>query len=91
MIDHIGISVSDFSAAKAFYDKALGPIGMTMLAKVPVEFTGGLDVAGYGRERPQFWITGRAAQMPGLHVAFTVASRAEVRLSAGCSRPSIRA
>ena len=27
MIDHTGVTVSDFAASKAFYEKALAPIG----------------------------------------------------------------
>ena len=27
MLDHIGLTVSDFAKAKAFYDKALAPLG----------------------------------------------------------------
>ena len=78
MIDHIGISVSDFVAACAFYDTALAPIGASCLAIIPVEHTGGVNVAGYGQDRPTFWIGEDGVQTPPLHVAFTAATRAQV-------------
>ena len=56
MIDHPGITVSDFDASKAFYDKAMAPLGASLLMVVPQEYTGGVKVGGYGRERPVFWI-----------------------------------
>lgn len=78
MIDHIGLSVSDFEAAKRFYDQALAPLGMSLLAMVPEEFTDGVKVGGYGAEQPVFWLGEGAAQVPPLHVAFAVERRAEV-------------
>lgn len=78
MIDHTGLSTSDFEAATAFYDKALAPLGAKLLAVIPVEHTGGVKVGGYGRDRPTFWLSEGPAQTPPLHIAFTVESRAEV-------------
>jgi catechol 2,3-dioxygenase-like lactoylglutathione lyase family enzyme len=78
MIDHIGISVSDYDAAKAFYDKALAPLGASLVMTVPPEFVGGRQVGGYGRGKPDFWITGGEQQTPPIHVAFTAESRADV-------------
>ncbi|TIX10753.1 MAG: VOC family protein, partial [Mesorhizobium sp.] len=48
MIDHLGITVSDFDASKAFYDKAMAPLGASLLYMVPTEYTGGAKVGGYG-------------------------------------------
>ena len=31
MIDHTGISVKDFEASKAFYDKVFAPLGAKLL------------------------------------------------------------
>ena len=31
MIDHVGFSVSDFARAKAFYERALAPLGYTLV------------------------------------------------------------
>ena len=47
MIDHTGIAVRDFAAARDFYDRALAPLGASMLMMVPPEHTGGVKVCGY--------------------------------------------
>lgn len=78
MIDHTGITVSDFEASKAFYDKAMAPLGASLLYVVPAEFTGGSKVGGYGRDRPVFWLHEATPTGPGRHYAFTARSRAEV-------------
>ncbi|MEX3014442.1 VOC family protein [Gymnodinialimonas hymeniacidonis] len=78
MIDHSGLSVSDFAQARAFYDAALAPLAITYLFTVPPEHTGGEQVGGYGRDRPQFWINEGDAQSPPVHFAFTAETRADV-------------
>ena len=79
MIDHMGIKVADFDRAKAFYDAAFAPLGASFLYMVPAEYTGGVKVGGYGRERPVYWLH-EAAPAAGhsQHVAFTARNRAEV-------------
>ena len=77
-IDHIGIAVRDFDAAKAFYDKAFAPLGASLLYLVPPEFTNGEKVGGYGKDRPTFWIHQEADQKPPVHVAFAAENRAQV-------------
>ena len=37
MIDHIGFSVSDYPRAKAFYEKALSPLGYVLVMEVGAE------------------------------------------------------
>ena len=78
MIDHTGISVADFEASKAFYDKAMAPLGASLLHMVPAEFTGGVKVGGYGRTKPDFWLHENSDTGPGRHYAFTARSRVEV-------------
>lgn len=78
MIDHIGIHVSDYAAAKHFYDAAFAVLGGLLVMTVPAEYVGGRMVGGYGRDKPEFWITEGEAQVPPLHVALTANSRAEV-------------
>ena len=79
MIDHTGISVSDFTKSKAFYVHALAPIGYTLLAEIPAAVTGHTDVAGFGEApKPDFWISRGSANKPPIHVAFRVNSRAVV-------------
>jgi catechol 2,3-dioxygenase-like lactoylglutathione lyase family enzyme len=78
MIDHAGISVSDWDKAKAFYDAAMAPLGAKLLYMVPEQFTGGVKVGGYGRDKPDFWLHGAGEAGPGRHYAFTARTRAEV-------------
>lgn len=79
MIDHIGLTVSNYAAAKQFYSQALAPLGYSMLMEIPVAVTGTVDVAGFGEAgKPDFWINGASQTVPHLHVAFRAASRAMV-------------
>lgn len=79
MIDHIGVTVSDFSASKAFYATALAPIGYAMLMELPASVTGHTDVAGFGEPpKPDFWISRGNPNQPPIHAAFRVASRSAV-------------
>ena len=71
VLDHIGMTVSDYPRAKAFYTAALAPLGITLL----MEF--GSDAAGFGRNKPYFWIAAGPATGP-IHVAFGASTRAEV-------------
>lgn len=79
MIDHTGISVSDFEKSKAFYSAALAPIDYTILLQFPASVTGRGDVAGFGvAPKPEFWISAGDVTKPPLHIAFRVKSRAQV-------------
>lgn len=79
MIDHTGLSVSDYQTSKAFYSAALQPIGYAMLMEVPKAFTGGIGVAGFGEApKPDFWIHEGSPNRPPIHVAFRVNARALV-------------
>ena len=81
-IDHVSVGVSNMKRAKAFYDAALAPLGMTPV--MPVEFGGQLVGVGYGTpQRPTFWIqlpiNGQPSSMGnGVHVAFHADNRAQV-------------
>ena len=79
MIDHTGVAVSDFGVSKQFYLRALAPIGYTLLAEFPKAMTGSADVAGFGvAPKPDFWVASGTPNVPPLHVAFRVDSRAQV-------------
>lgn len=80
MIDHIGISVSDYAKSKAFYSAALASIGYRLLVEIPAAVTKSHDVAGFGKApKPDFWISvGSGAAITPIHVAFSVESRAVV-------------
>ena len=75
MIDHIGLSVSDYEKSKNFYLKALQPLGYEMV----MEVTEVGPFAGFGEEgKPDFWIAQDSATSPRVHVAFRTNSRATV-------------
>ncbi|MBI2769861.1 MAG: VOC family protein [Burkholderiales bacterium] len=79
MIDHTGLAVSDMKTSKAFYEKALAPIGYALMMEIPASVTGYADVAGFGEPpKPDFWISNGTANKPPIHVAFRVDTRAMV-------------
>jgi catechol 2,3-dioxygenase-like lactoylglutathione lyase family enzyme len=74
VFDHVGLNVKDYAASRAFYEKALAPLGY----KVVMAFDewGG---AGFGEgEKPEFWINERSPAGAGTHVAFHCDDRATV-------------
>ena len=81
IIDHITLVVSSYKTSKAFYLKALAPLGITPI----MEFG---ETCGFGRgPKPDFWIgTGPTSfQKPEqlrvitpMHLAFVARSREEV-------------
>jgi len=80
MIDHVGFSVSDYERAKAFYLKALAPLGYAMIMEVPAEITeAGFAAAGLGKDgKPDFWFAGEGKLERPMHVAFVASDRASV-------------
>lgn len=79
MIDHTGVVVSDITKSKAFYEKALAPIGYALIMEFPASVTGHTDVAGFGEPpKPDFWISSGAPNKPPVHIAFRVSSREKV-------------
>ena len=79
MLDHIGLSVTDFERAKAFYHAALKPLGLGAIMEVTAEETGGDAHAGFGEnDKAFFWIGTGAKPRGGTHVAFTAKTRAAV-------------
>jgi catechol 2,3-dioxygenase-like lactoylglutathione lyase family enzyme len=77
VLDHIGFPVTDFDRSKAFYVKILEPLGYRLIMNVDLsDETGPAGYAGFGKERPQFWI-GTGKPISGrLHVAFMANDRA---------------
>ncbi|GGI30470.1 VOC family protein [Bradyrhizobium guangdongense] len=79
MIDHMGLSVSDYEAAKAFYSKALAPLDYSLIMEVAAEQTGHAAAAGFGADgKPDFWIGGGGAMNKPVHVAIAAKDRATV-------------
>jgi catechol 2,3-dioxygenase-like lactoylglutathione lyase family enzyme len=71
MIDHTGVDVSDFARSKAFYEKALAPLGYTKLKEWET-------FAGFGvAPKPDFWI-GLGKPTDRIHIAFRAATRSMV-------------
>src|SRR5690606_1193072 len=82
MLDHIGLTVSDFARSRAFYLQALAPLGCRIVMEVALEETGGrYQGAGFGDHKPYFWIgasgDGKAPTTP-MHIAFAAGTRAQV-------------
>jgi catechol 2,3-dioxygenase-like lactoylglutathione lyase family enzyme len=76
MIDHTGIGVADVGRSAAFYDAALGALGMHRVAQIPENV--GTDGIGYGLDHPVFWIDGYHPHSVKQHTAFAAKSRAQV-------------
>ena len=74
MLDHVGFNVSDYERSKAFYGKALAPLGLALLMEP------GPGVGGFGEGgKPFFWIVSRgAAPQTDIHIAFAADSRETV-------------
>ena len=80
-LDHISINVSDYARSRAFYDKALAPLGIACI----MEFG---PACGYGRDgKPDLWIgAGKTSfqteeqlrAITPVHVALAARSREEV-------------
>jgi hypothetical protein len=92
MIDHVKLSESDFEVSRSFSEKALQPLGNRIL------LTPAPEVAGMGREYPDFWI-GVTDGPTTAHVAFRADGRLQfdsfhtVALAAGGvdnGRPGLR-
>ena len=54
MIDHTGIGVADVARSAAFYDAALGALGLRRVTQLPEN--DGADAVGYGVDYPAFRI-----------------------------------
>lgn len=80
MIDHIGFAVSDYEKSKAFYAKALAPLGYVPIMEVPAEGNpSGAPAAGFGEGgKPDFWIGGEGKLEKPVHVAIVAKDRAGV-------------
>src|SRR5450432_2055502 len=76
MIDHTGIGVADVARSAAFYDAALGALGLRRVAQMPAN--DGADGVGYGVDYPVFWIDRFHPHGVKQHTAFAARNRAEV-------------
>ena len=76
MIDHTGIGVADVACSAAFYDAALGALGLRRVAELPKNDA--TDGIGYGVDYPVFWIDRFHPHGAKQHTAFVAKNRAEV-------------
>jgi catechol 2,3-dioxygenase-like lactoylglutathione lyase family enzyme len=74
MLDHVGFAVKHYDRSKTFYEKALAPLGVSLL----MEPAGA--AAGFGEDgKAWFWIESHGRPVPGrLHIAFGADSRETV-------------
>jgi catechol 2,3-dioxygenase-like lactoylglutathione lyase family enzyme len=78
MIDHVGFSVSDYARAKTFYEKALAPLGYTLVMEVTSQQARQL-AAGFGiGGKPDFWIGGEGKLEKPVHIAILARDRPTV-------------
>ncbi|HXD57769.1 MAG TPA: VOC family protein [Thermoleophilaceae bacterium] len=74
LIDHIAFGVRDYEASRAFYERALAPLGIKLTAEVDADNR----AAAFGLEgRDDFWID-EGRPLGRMHVAFEAASSDEV-------------
>jgi catechol 2,3-dioxygenase-like lactoylglutathione lyase family enzyme len=73
MIDHVVLDVADIAASRAFYTRALAPLGVEVVLGLP-------NYVGFGAAgRPRFFVAaGRDRRTQQVHVAFSADDRATV-------------
>jgi catechol 2,3-dioxygenase-like lactoylglutathione lyase family enzyme len=78
MIDHIGFPVSNYGRSKAFYERALAPLGYTLIMEVQ-QNQHDAPAAGFGTAgKPDFWIGGEGGLDRTVHIAIVAKDRAAV-------------
>lgn len=80
MIDHVGFPVSDYGRSKAFYEKALTPLGYSVIMEASAEMTqSGAPSCGFGKNgKPDFWIGAEGGLSGVMHIAIVADSRMAV-------------
>jgi len=77
-IDHLGLSVSDYEAAKKFYTAALAPLRITPIMEFPASVTGDQPVVGFGADgKPFLWLSG-GGPTSHIHLALRAETRAQI-------------
>ncbi len=72
MFDHVGINVRDYGESRAFYERALEPLGYGVV----MEFG---HACAFGKDgKPSFWVVQREPFGTGTHVAFESPDRVTV-------------
>jgi catechol 2,3-dioxygenase-like lactoylglutathione lyase family enzyme len=72
MFDHLGLGVTNLAQSKAFFLKALQPLGVAVAMEGPYG-------VGMGQNRkPMLWLSETKERPAHLHLAFTAVSRRQV-------------
>jgi catechol 2,3-dioxygenase-like lactoylglutathione lyase family enzyme len=78
VIDHTGINVTDLARSRAFYERALAPLGYRVRLEIG-------NTVGFGESRDEaddpggdFWIGAGQPQTPRVHIAFSAQDRRQV-------------
>jgi catechol 2,3-dioxygenase-like lactoylglutathione lyase family enzyme len=72
ILDHIGLTVSDAQASKAFFSAALAPLGVSVVMEAQ-------GWVGMGKDgKPDFWFGAGGTPHAGMHLAFAAGNRAQV-------------
>jgi catechol 2,3-dioxygenase-like lactoylglutathione lyase family enzyme len=72
MFDHVGFGVTNFAQSKAFFLKALQPLGIAVAMEGPYG-------VGMGQNnKPSLWLSETKEHPAPLHLAFTADSRKQV-------------
>jgi catechol 2,3-dioxygenase-like lactoylglutathione lyase family enzyme len=74
MFDHVKFGVSDYAASKAFFIKALEPLGVAVVGEGTPAY--GIELCGEGE--PSLCLFQTEEKPAHLHVAFKAASREQV-------------
>ncbi len=72
MFDHIGFGATDIQASKAFFVRALAPLGISVVMEGPYG-------VGLGRgNKPSLWLTRTSEKPVPLHLAFAADNHSQV-------------
>lgn len=72
MFDHVGFGVTSLAVSKAFYLRALQPLGVEVVMEGPYG-------VGMGRnDKPSLWLSETTEHPAHLHLAFTAENRKQV-------------
>lgn len=73
MIDHVGLKTSNQAASRRFYEKALAPLGYSVLMEFEEGQVVGMGIGG----KPDFWFSSGETSNP-IHFAFSASDRGTV-------------
>lgn len=82
MFDHVVFGVSDYAASKAFYLKALEPIGMAVVAEGPL----GIEMSADGKTRCACFPPRRSRRTCTWRSSPKTASRSKPSIARRCKR-----